>query len=82
MIAAQTRAAYGMRDPKAKATILRLADDYDKLGDRALNRTNAEKKKSSVGGLGLRATCCDGRKLPADPVVGSEARFVPSFLWS
>ncbi len=34
-----------MSNEEAKTTMLRLAEDYDRLGDRALDRTNAEQKK-------------------------------------
>jgi hypothetical protein len=36
-----------MSDKAAKATKLSLADDYDKLGDRAWDRADAERKKQS-----------------------------------
>ncbi len=34
-----------IRNEEAKAMMLRLADDYDKLGDRALDRTDAKLRR-------------------------------------
>ncbi len=38
-----------IRNEEAKAIMLRLADDYDELGDWALDRTNAKLKKQNDG---------------------------------
>jgi hypothetical protein len=40
--------ADGMRDEEAKAMVLKLADDYDKLGDRALDRISAKTEKPAA----------------------------------